>query len=341
MNFVSLFSGVGGFEAGLEWSGMRCVGQVEISDYRSKILAQHWPDVKRVRDIHDVNGTEFGTVDLICGGPPCQPASMAGKRKGTADDRWLWPEVIRLVGIIKPRWVFFENPCGILSLQGGVPFDNALSALENAGYANFGEKIVPVIIGAASVEAPHERYRVWIIANLTSDRRNRRRAGAETEKGLQQRPEHAGKLSGRLEGHNQDASNGNNTRELQCERREQNERERISNGVKDVANNQEKFGNRSGRTRSRRERFANSSFHGLQGSVKPLLEKGQEPYDQFLYGRHRNWSEPWPEVATRLCRMDARIPRRMDRIAALGDSVVPQVVEEIGRAIMEAEHSQP
>ena len=161
MRFVDLFAGIGGFSLGLERAGMRCVGQVEINSFCLAILAHHWPHVTRIGDIKNVKGNEFGAVELICGGVPCQPASYAGKRCGTSDSRWLWPEAFRVVRLYKPTWCIFENVSGLTSLEQGVVFDSLLSALEDCEY-----EVQSFIIPACAVDAPHRRDRVWIIASL-------------------------------------------------------------------------------------------------------------------------------------------------------------------------------
>ena len=89
MKFLDLFSGIGGFSLGLERAGMTCVGHVEIDPFCQKVLRKHWPEVPLIADVKEVQGDEFGAVELICGGPPCQPVSLAGKRQGASDDRWL------------------------------------------------------------------------------------------------------------------------------------------------------------------------------------------------------------------------------------------------------------
>lgn len=159
MKVLSLFSGIGGFEIACEWAGMEIIGQVEIDPFCQKVLAKHWPHVKRMGDIKQVRGDEFGAVDIIVGGVPCQPASVAGKRRGTEDDRWLWPETLRIVKTVRPKWCVFENPSGILSLQGGVSFDNILSEMEREGY-----EVRAYSIPACAVGAPHKRERVFIVA---------------------------------------------------------------------------------------------------------------------------------------------------------------------------------
>jgi DNA (cytosine-5)-methyltransferase 1 len=184
LRVLSLFSGIGGFEIACEWAGMEIVGQVEIEPFCQKVLAKHWPHVKRMGDIKQVRGDEFGAVDIIIGGVPCQPASVAGKRRGTEDDRWLWPEALRIVRTVRPRWCVFENPPGILSLQGGVPFDDILSEMEREGY-----KVGAYSIPACSVGAPHKRERVFIVGyscKIGLPRKSRWRAGEESKDGYLQ-----------------------------------------------------------------------------------------------------------------------------------------------------------
>ena len=160
MRFVSLFAGIGGLDLGLERSGMRCVGQVEIDPYCRAVLAKHWPHVPRLNDVREFQGHEFGEFDLLCGGVPCQPASCAGKRKGADDERWLWGEWIRIVRAARPAWFVAENVRGFLSLSaaGGVVRD-----LEGAGY-----EVRTVLLGAHHVGAPHKRDRIWIVGKLVN-----------------------------------------------------------------------------------------------------------------------------------------------------------------------------
>jgi DNA (cytosine-5)-methyltransferase 1 len=164
MNHLSLFNGIGGFQLAASWLGWNNVAHVEIDEFCNKVVAKHFPDSQCFTDIKLFDGKLFtNRIDVLSGGPPCQPASVAGKRKGKGDDRWLWPEAIRALREIKPRYAVFENPGGILSLGNGNPFHEILSALENEGY-----KVEPIILPACSVQAVHERSRIWIIAYANS-----------------------------------------------------------------------------------------------------------------------------------------------------------------------------
>lgn len=164
MRFLSCFSGIGGIEKGLEDAGWECVGQVEFDAACRHWLGVHWPHVHKWTDIRTLTGDAVrdvvGTVDAIVGGPPCQPASVAGKRQGSADDRWLWPDYLRLVGELSPKWVLAENPTGIVTLRPH-GLDWIMQRLEEEGYQPF-----TVNMGADDVGAPHRRKRVWIVGRL-------------------------------------------------------------------------------------------------------------------------------------------------------------------------------
>jgi DNA (cytosine-5)-methyltransferase 1 len=130
MTFGSLFAGIGGLDLGLERAGMECKWQVEIDDYCRKVLTKHWPNVPKYGDIRHIDGTGLQPVDLICAGYPCQPFSQAGQRKGEEDERHLFPEVVRIAGILRPRYLLLENVPGHLSLG----FGSVLADLAGFGY---------------------------------------------------------------------------------------------------------------------------------------------------------------------------------------------------------------
>ena len=185
MTHLSLFSGIGGLDLAAEWAGFITVGQCEWADYPTKVLERHWPNVPRWRDIRTLTGgsfyeqTGFHTVDLISGGFPCQPFSLAGKRGGKGDDRYLWPEMLRVIREIAPAWVLGENVPGIINLA----LDQVLSDLENEGYAT-----QAFVIPACGVDAPHKRERVAIVAHAIDGGSAMRRHGE-----LQNLDRHAGR----------------------------------------------------------------------------------------------------------------------------------------------------
>jgi DNA-cytosine methyltransferase len=161
MTFGSLFAGIGGFDLALEKIGMTCKWQVEIDPFCQKVLAKHFPNVQRYSDVKEVGSHNLEPVDLICGGFPCQPFSVAGKQRGKEDDRYLWDEMLRVISELKPSWVIGENVAGIIELA----LEQVCASLEVQGY-----EVQPLIIPACAVNAPHRRDRVWIIANRTSQR---------------------------------------------------------------------------------------------------------------------------------------------------------------------------
>ena len=160
MKVMSLFAGIGGFDLAAEWMGWDTIVQVEIDEWCRKVLAKNFPHAKRFADIKQFDGKPHaGSVDLICGGFPCQPYSTAGKRLGKEDDRHLWPEMLRVIREVRPRWVVGENVSGLLSWNDGMVFDEVLTDLETEGY-----QVQAFVIPACAVNAPHRRDRLWIIA---------------------------------------------------------------------------------------------------------------------------------------------------------------------------------
>src|SRR5574343_935026 len=156
----SLFSGIGGFDLAAKWMGWTNVFQCEKDEWCRKVLAKNFPETKRYNDIKEFDAKEYnGTIDVISGGFPCQPFSVAGKQKGKDDDRYLWEEMLRVVNDVKPSFIVGENVTGII----GMALDTVLSDLEVQGYAT-----ETFIIPACGKNAWHKRDRVWIVAYTNS-----------------------------------------------------------------------------------------------------------------------------------------------------------------------------
>jgi len=155
---LDLFSGIGGFALAARRVGWETIAFCEIEPYCQKVLRKHWPDVPIYDDVRELTGETVGHVDIITGGYPCTPFSSAGKRRGRADDRYLWPEFARLIRELRPRWVVGENVAGHI----GMGLDSVLADLEREGYA-----WEAFVIPACAVDAPHRRDRVWIFGSNT------------------------------------------------------------------------------------------------------------------------------------------------------------------------------
>ena len=152
---LDLFSGIGGFALAAGWAGFETVGFCDNEPYAQAVLKKHWPNAQIHGDIKTLDGTAYRGVTLLTGGFPCQPFSCAGKQRGKDDDRYLWPEMLRVIQEARPNWIVGENVVGII----GLALDQVCSDLEACGY-----EVEPIIIPACGVDAPHRRNRVWVVA---------------------------------------------------------------------------------------------------------------------------------------------------------------------------------
>jgi DNA (cytosine-5)-methyltransferase 1 len=166
LTFGSLFTGIGGFDLGFERAGMECKWQVEIDEACNKVLQKHWPNIARYKDVREVGKSNLESVDIICGGFPCQDVSFAGTRKGLTGKRsTLWGEYFRIICEIRPKWIVVENVRGLLSSDDGKFFGKILRELASVGYDAEWE-----MFSAAQFNAPHIRERIIILAYPASVR---------------------------------------------------------------------------------------------------------------------------------------------------------------------------
>jgi len=308
LTHLSCFTGIGGIDLAAEWAGFQTVGQVEYADYPYQVLCKHWPDVPKWRDIKNVDGNDIrttcGDITLLSGGFPCQPHSRAGKRKGTADDRNLWPELRRIISEVKPKWFLGENVPGLLSSDANRFFGGVLRDLAEMGY-NVGW----CSYEAARVGAPHRRERVFIVAY--SNGRGRVHGESKdlpTEARIQALSE--------LKSGCQDVAYPGSIGHQQQKNEVCTGRDTFISGRQDVPNTHDTCRERSGQ-------------NGRMGR-----EWGQEN-DSSPSERRNNWaSEPG------ICRVVDGIPSRVDRLRALGNAVVPQQIYPILQGIANIENSE-
>ena len=161
MTHGSSFSGIGGFDLAAEWVGWQNLFNCEIDLFCQTVLKHHFPNAEQFTDIRTADFAVYrGLIVVFTGGFPCQSFSVAGKRKGTEDDRYLWPEMLGVIRVVRPRWVVGENVYGIVSWSDGLVFEQVCADLEAEGY-----EVQPYVLPACGVGAPHQRYRTWFVAH--------------------------------------------------------------------------------------------------------------------------------------------------------------------------------
>lgn len=275
MKVLDLFSGIGGFSLGLERAGMETVAFCEFDSHARQVLKKHWPDTPIHHDIRELDGGQYrGSVDIVCGGFPCQDLSQAGVQKGFTGERSsLYREMLRIISECLPRYAIFENVSGLLTGESGRWFAQFLYDLAEVGYDAEWH-----CISASYIGAPHHRDRVWILAYSTG-------------------------------------INDGDGKPEQAERQEPEPGESASGTKVSTNTNSERF-----------ERFAEVANH-IKEQIE-LMRSSETVRERF------NLSEP------PLCGANDGVPRRLDRLRRLGNAVVPQIPEAIGRSIMAYETSK-
>ena len=297
LKILDLFSGLGGFSLGLERTGnFETIAFCDNDKYSKLVLQKHWKGVKIYNDVKEITKEKLiadgiQLPDIITGGFPCQPFSVAGKQAGTDDDRHLWPVMFRIIQEFTPRWVIGENVKGLTNIQDGVVFETVCSDLEGEGY-----EVRAFNIPAAGVGAPHRRERIWIVAHAKRYNKIDEIGGSdETSRGIQKE-------------HRQDDSSARLTSRTSSIRQ--------SNNGHDVANTE------------------SSNWYDNEAVTRDGGSSTQEVFgDGGSVPGESTWWHTEPDVG----RVAHGVPGRVYRLKGLGNSIVPKIAEEIGRAIIEAE----
>jgi DNA (cytosine-5)-methyltransferase 1 len=377
LKVLDLFSGLGGFSLGLERTGyFKTIAFCEIDKYCSLILDKHWKGIKIYNDVRKINKEQFDTdgieyPDIITGGFPCQPFSVAGKQKGTGDDRHLWPEMFRIIKTFKPKFVIGENVKGLINIQDGVVFETVCTDLESEGY-----EVQAFNIPAAGVGAPHRRERIWILAtnvanSISDNEREQITRGDEEEKRIQEEyrqdnstARQSSRTSAIRNGDRgyEDMANSNTrfsngTNEEIFSRGQTSNTSSTGGGDKDVENSRRTLQqgtvfqgeNENEIRKGNADQSKRSSSSSKYDVANPSSEQshsndnGQEQreisqQEQIELGGRSSgtlWPSNW-EFEPNVGRVANGVPGRVHRLKGLGNSIIPKIAEEIGKAIIGA-----
>lgn len=338
MNHGSLFSGIGGFDLASEWMGWDNKFHCEWEDFPRKILKHYWPEAESYGDIKQTDFTIWrNRIDILTGGFPCQPYSSAGKRLGKEDDRHLWPEMLRAIREIKPRWVIGENVRGLVNWNGGLVFEEVHSELEAEGY-----EVQSFLLPACGVGAPHRRDRIWFVAFKNSNENG----WGSVERKEESKERRFGNISARdnerIQANNEQTriitnSDGAIKRD-RCRENTQEKREVRRDEESDVSGELSSDGNASDSDLLGQERI------GIDRVFEQKGKRGKQRLSEL-----GNYQHKWEEFPTQspICGGDDGIPSELDSITfskwrresikGYGNAIVPQVVYQIFKSIEEFE----
>jgi len=257
LSHIGLFEGIGGFSLAARWMGWETLAWCEWNEFGQKVLKHHFPNAEGFGDITKTDFTKYAnTIDILTGGFPCQPYSLAGKRKGKEDERHLWPEMLRAIREIQPTYVVGENVFGLINWNGGMVFNEVQADLEADGY-----EVWPYVLPACAINAPHRRDRVWFIAYSNSKRNNRvqRTQGSGNE--------------GQQPKNNEQTGNGWPS---QTERY----------GTSGIVTNRKSDGLQNTENIDGRKKYKQNNRNGIRSSVKPISEIRITP-NSNSDGQHR------------------------------------------------------
>ncbi|BAQ88726.1 putative DNA methylase [uncultured Mediterranean phage uvMED] len=359
LKLLDLFSGIGGFSLGMEATKrIKTIGFVEKDKFCQKVLNKNFKNIPIEEDIRNVKGQRY-TADIVSGGFPCQPFSVAGKRRGTDDDRYLWDETLRVVAETKPKWFVGENVEGIVNISNGEVLQQIQKDLEKEGF-----QVQCLIIPASGIGAWHQRKRVWIIGcNLSNSNnsgfknRNKQYRGKQTqgEKGINSssRSNIISNTNSRLSiRENEEIQTKGNT--INSSSKDVSNTKKLRNGGRsseECRNQQWEFQPKEQKrsevwSKVERRSSQNIQYTNNKRLQKSYLSKKSNEKSRIISkGCNDNTKfKTWWQTQSELCGVPNGISYELDkgrsnRIKALGNSIVPQIAYEIGKAIVDAEDS--
>ena len=329
MTHGSLFSGIGGFDLAAEWSGWKNLFNCEWEEFPRKVLKHHFPNAQQYGDIKEFDATDYyGRIDILSGGFPCQPFSVAGLRKGTEDERHLWPEMLRIIGECQPRWVVGENVRGLVNWSNGLVLEACYSDLENLGYS-----VQSFIIPACATNAPHRRDRVWIVAHSDNFRTSSRLGEVQSEDGEIRERNNDAKLSDASTRNSPNADNEERNGRCSPSERERQEAEQRGNGIFSAA--------------ARLSKKRNAPYTDGAGGKQDIRQG--EPRQPNETRSAIDW-QAFPTVPP-ICGGNDGLSQELDGITfskwrkesikAYGNAIVPQVAYRIFQSIKKYENDEP